>query len=170
MTDPGERDAAEDWTELVARARERIARDRERRESVEPPGPEADFLARYEHLVGELSELLSTIPELDVEPHGPSGMRVAFPPSDREVRVTALEDQGLVHFVFGHTTLGTLHRAEHHASRPFGEARPEVPRLARQLLDFLVEGIEPRWLSRRPAGPKASPDPAPDGPLELPLD
>ena len=64
---------------------------------------------------------------------------------------TALEDQALVHFVFGHTTLGTLHRAEHHAARPFGDGPPDVPRLLRQILSFLIEGVEPRWLTRRAA-------------------
>lgn len=171
MTEPGDRDAAEDWSELVARARERIAEHNARRERAEPsPGPEADFLERYDHLVGELADLLSTIPELEVEPHGPSGLRVAFPPAIREVRITPLEEQGFVHFVFGHTTLGTLHRAEHHATRPFGDVRPDVPRLARQLLAFLVEGAEPRWLSNRPVEPRAAPEPTADGTLELPLD
>ncbi|MDX1661590.1 MAG: hypothetical protein R3326_07350, partial [Gemmatimonadota bacterium] len=49
----------------------------------------------------------------------------------------------------GHTTLGTLHRAEHHASRPFADHAPDLPRLARQLLNFLIEGHEPGWISRR---------------------
>ena len=45
--------------------------------------------------------------------------------TDREVRVTALEDQDLVHFVFGHTTLGTLHRAEHRDGGEEGEGEPD---------------------------------------------
>ncbi len=171
MADAGDRDGAEDWSELVARARERIAEQQARRERDAPtPGPEADFLARYEHLLEELSELLGAIPELEVEPRGSSGLRVAFPPTTREVRVTSLEEQGFVHFVFGHATLGTLHRAEHHATRPFGDARPDVPRLARQLLAFLIEGAEPRWLSKRPDETRSVRGASPEGTLELPLD
>jgi hypothetical protein len=106
------------------------------------------------------------------ELHGPTGLRIRFAPTDREVRVTALEDQDLVHFVFGHTTLGTLHRAEHHAARPFGDGPPDVPRLLRQILSFLIEGVEPRWLTRRPApGHEVRDDEDPKTEiLELPLE
>lgn len=165
-------DAASDWSEVVARARERIAEEKARREreGAPSPGPEATFLERYEHLLDELVGLLSAIPELEIEPHGPRGARIGFPATDREVRVTPLEEQRFVHFVFGHATLGTLHRAEHHAARPFGEGPPDVPRLARQLLGFLVEGAEPRWLTQRPAEPPEPRKPGPGETLELPLD
>lgn len=173
MVEPEDREVPADWSEFVVRARERIAEQKAQRErdgGAPSPGPEAGFLERYDHLVAELSDLLAAIPELEIEPHGPSGLRIGFPPTHREVRVTALEEQGFVHFVFGHATLGTLHRAEHHATRPFGDARPDVPRLARQVLAFLIEGVEPRWLTHRPAEPPTAREPGPDETLELPLD
>ncbi|CAN5164922.1 hypothetical protein BH18GEM1_BH18GEM1_20550 [soil metagenome] len=163
-----------DWKEFVAEARERIARKVERAEEARAaaPGADAGFTERYRHLLGEIGDLLEAIPEVLQEPHGPSGLRIHFAPTEREVRITPLEDQGLVHFVFGHTTLGTLHRAEHHASRPFGDGPPDAARLVRQLLAFLIEGAEPRWLTHRP--PPDSPavretDPG-SAVLELPLD
>jgi hypothetical protein len=114
---------------------------------------------------------LEELPQVEHEPHGPAGLRIRFAPADREVRLTPLEDQSLVHFVFGHTTLGTLHRAEHHAARPFGEGPPDVPRLLRQILSFLIEGVEPRWLTHRPAPEATSRGETPITEiLELPLD
>lgn len=141
-----------------------------------PVDPGASFRERYDHLVDELAAVIEEIPELEVEPQGTDGLRVRFPPTDREVRITPLEEQSFVHFVFGHATVGTLHRAEHHASRPFADAPPDVPRLARQLLDFLIEGTEPRWLSQRPEPteererPRPRSEEEPDGTLELPLE
>lgn len=171
-----------DWQALIADARERIAARKARLEEerlAETPGADAGFRERYDHLLEELGQLLAEIPELEVEPHGPDGLRVRFPPTDREVRITPLDEQQFVHFVFGHTTLGTLHRAEHHASRPFGDASPDLPRLARQLLNFLIEGREPGWISqrsgagrdarRRSERPDAA-ESAEDEELELPLD
>lgn len=137
-------------------------------------GSSAGFLERYDRLLAEISELLEAIPEVQQESQGPSGLRVRVADSDREVRITPLEEQALVHFVFGHSTLGTLHRAEHHASRPFGDRPPDTVKLIRQILAFLTEGAEPRWLTRRPppAGSgvrETDESPALDE-LELPLD
>lgn len=163
-----------DWKAFVAEARERIAarQSRLREAGISAPGAEAAFSERFDSLVRDLADLLEEIPEVDREPHGTAGIRIHFAPTTREVRITPLEEQGLVHFVFGHATLGTLHRAEHHASRAFGEGPPDVPRLLRQILLFLIEGIEPRWLTERPAeGPSGGRDAADgDSVLELPLD
>jgi hypothetical protein len=162
-----------DWESVVARARERIADRQARREAMGIAYPEdgAAFPERYDHLVGEMADLLEEIPEIEVERLGTSGLKIRFPPTEREVRVTPLEEQALVHFVFAHTTLGTLHRSEHHASRPFGQLRPDAPRLLRQILNFLIEGLEPRWLSQRPSEPRAAREGSPEGEvLELPLD
>lgn len=174
MSPPADSPSASDWAAFVAEARGRIARRQERRQEggQRGPGAEASFGDRYTHLVRELADLLEELPEIERDPHGPAGLRMRFAPTDREVRITALEDQSLVHFVFGHATLGTLHRAEHHASRPFGDGPPDAERLLRQILAFLLEGAEPRWLSRRPAGDssavrESSPESAV---LELPLD
>jgi len=162
-----------DWQAIVARSRERIADKKARLDALglPVPGDGASFPERYDHLVREIGDLLEEIPEIETEPLGTSGLRIRFAPTEREVRVTPLEEQGLVHFVFAHTTLGTLHRAEHHASRPFGGVRPDVPKLLRQLLNFLIEGIEPRWLEHRTREPKVRE--GTDGEsvvLELPLD
>jgi len=164
--------SGDDWSDFVGEVRERIAARQERAGELPPgPGDEAEFEARYEHLVRELVDLLEEVPEIEVEPHGPSGVRLRFPPTDREVRITSLDAQRFVHFVFSHATLGTLHRAEHHASRPFGDRSPDVPRLLRQILRFLVEGAEPKWLTKRSDPPRpARENLAPDPELELPLD
>ncbi|MGH7550041.1 MAG: hypothetical protein ACREK3_04720 [Gemmatimonadota bacterium] len=172
MNPPSELDFSEEWKEILEQAREKIADRLARDERAHPEGgAEADFRGHYDRLLEDLRGFLEEIPQVEHEPHGPTGLRIRFDPTDREVRMTALEDQALVHFVFGHTTLGTLHRAEHHAARPFGDRPPDVPRLLRQILSFLIEGIEPRWLTHRPA--PESPDheggPAPEV-LELPLD
>ena len=163
-----------DWEAFVTRARERIADRQARREAMglPYPGDGAAFPERYEHLVQEMADLLEELPEIEVESLGTAGLRIRFPPTEREVRVTPLEEQALVHFVFAHTTLGTLHRAEHHASRPFGQVRPDAPRLLRQILNFLIEGMEPRWLSQRPpTEPRVTREGTPEGEvLELPLD
>lgn len=162
----------DDWSDFVAEVRERIAERRERADELPAgPGDEAGFRMRYDHLVRELVDLLEEVPEVDVERHGPSGVRLHFAPTDREVRITSLEDQRLVHFVFSHATLGTLHRAEHHASRPFGDRAPDVPRLLRHVVRFLVEGVEPKWLTKRPETTRqARESPTSDEELELPLD
>ncbi len=172
MNPPSEREFSEEWKEILERAREKIATRQERAARAIPGGdPGAFFRDRYDRLLDDLRGFLEELPQVEHEPHGPAGLRIHFAPTDREVRMTALEDQALVHFVFGHTTLGTLHRAEHHAARPFGDRQPDVPRLLRQILAFLIEGVEPRWLTHRPA-----PEPtdreegsAPEV-LELPLD
>lgn len=160
MNPPDSADPDRDWQALVAEAKERIAARKARLEEerlVETPGADAGFRERYDHLLDELNQLLVEIPELEVEPHGPDGLRVRFPPTDREVRITPLDEQQFVHFVFGHTTLGTLHRAEHHASRPFADQPPDLPRLARQLLNFLIEGHEPGWITHRAGAVRESP-------------
>lgn len=161
-----------EWQEIVARARERIAEKQARREAMglPVPGDGAGFSERYEHLVQEMEDLLEEIPEIDTESLGTSGLRMRFGPTEREIRVTPLDDQGLVHFVFAHTTMGTLHRAEHHASRPFGAVRPDVPKLLRQLLNFLIEGIEPRWLVQKPPPAEPTVREGTSPVLELPLD
>ena len=155
---------------LVRELRERVSTREERRETSHPP-IDASFQERYEHMLAELVDVLERIPEIETEPIGSSGLKLRYEPTEREVRITALEEQGFVHFVFGHATLGTLHRAEHHASHPFGETPPDVPRLVRQLIGFLVEGAEPRWLTERPepGAPATRADTRGDTTLELPL-
>jgi hypothetical protein len=161
-----------DWEAFVARARERIADKQARREAmgVPYPGDGASFTERYDYLVQEMADLLEEIPEVEVESRGTAGLRIFFSPTEREVRVTPLEEQALIHFVFAHTTLGTLHRAEHHASRAFGQSRPDAPKLLRQILNFLIEGIEPRWLRQRPPETGVREGTTADEVLELPLD
>jgi hypothetical protein len=144
-TDPIE---PSDRAALVRELRERVTAREERKGPA--PAADASFQERYDDLLAEIVDVLGRIPEIETEPIGTTGVRLRYEPTEREVRITALEEQSFVHFVFGHATLGTLHRAEHHASHPFGEASPDVPRLVRQLIGFLVEGIEPRWLSERP--------------------
>lgn len=173
MIPPEEAGPESDWSDFVSEARRKIAARKEELEATgrDEPGPDATFPERYDHLVGELVAMLDPLAELEVEPHGERGLRIRFPPTDREVRITSLEEQGFVHFVFGHATLGTLHRAEHHATRPFADRPPDLPKLARQLLAFLTDGLEPRWLTHRPPE-----EPAPrqerdrDDELELPLE
>ncbi len=161
-----------EWESVVARARERISDKQARREAMglPVPGDGASFDERYDHLVKEMDDLLEEIPEIETESLGTSGLKIRFSPTEREVRVTPLDEQALVHFVFAHTTLGTLHRAEHHASRPFGAARPDVPKLLRQILNFLIEGIEPRWLVQRPPAEPRVREGGDSPVLELPLD
>jgi hypothetical protein len=167
-TDPGD---ASERAALVRELRERVSARAESRDPVRPTAG-ASFQERYEHLIEEIVDVLSQIPEIETEPIGTTGVRLGYAPTEREVRITALEEQGFVHFVFGHATLGTLHRAEHHASRPFGDHPPDVPRLVRQLIGFLVEGAEPRWLSERPepGSPAQRADRSGGETLELPLD
>lgn len=171
MTTPAESEPSPDRAALVRELRERISSREARREAAHPTA-EASFQERYDDLLGELVDILGRIPEIETETIGSAGIRLAYPPTEREVRITALEEQGYVHFVFGHATLGTLHRAEHHASHPFGEAPPDVSRLVHQLIGFLIEGMEPRWLSERPepGTPAARADRSPDETLELPLE
>lgn len=170
MLDPPDSDPAAERAALVRELRERVAAREERREAAHPPA-DASFQERYDHLLRELVDVFDRIPEIETEPIGSAGIRLSYEPTEREVRITALEEQGFVHFVFGHATLGTLHRAEHHASHPFGDTPPDVARLVRQLIGFLVEGIEPRWLSERPEPDSpASRAERPGGEtLELPL-
>ena len=149
MAPPIDPEDRSDRAALVRELRERVTAREERRDAVRPAA-DASFQERYDHLLGDLVDVLGQIPEIETEPIGTTGLKLAYEPTEREVRITALEEQGFVHFVFGHATLGTLHRAEHHASRPFGDAPPDVSRLVRQLIGFLVEGAEPRWLSERP--------------------
>ena len=138
-----------DRAALVRELRERVSAREERRDVAHPP-VDASFQERYDHLLAEIVDVLGRIPEIETEAIGTAGLKLRYEPTEREVRITALEEQGFVHFVFGHATLGTLHRAEHHASHPFGDTPPDVARLVRQLIGFLVEGAEPRWLSERP--------------------
>lgn len=171
MNPPSERDFSEEWKEVLEQTRAKIAERQELAEQTpegEPSG--AGFQDRYDRLLEDLRGFLEELPQIGHEPHGPKGLRIHFAPTDREVRMTALEDQAMVHFVFGHMTLGTLHRAEHHAARPFGDRPPDVPRLLRQILSFLIEGVEPRWLTHRTVPDSTDREgPAPEV-LELPLD
>lgn len=168
-TDPPEEPS--ERAALVRELRERVSAREERKDATHPT-TDASFQERYDHLLGELVEVLGQIPEIETEPLGTTGVRLGYEPTEREVRITALEEQGFVHFVFGHATLGTLHRAEHHASRPFGDSPPDVPRLVRQLIGFLVEGAEPRWLTERPEPDSSAmrAERAAGETLELPLD
>lgn len=149
MSSPTDPEPPFDRAALVRELRERVSAREERREAAHPAA-DASFQERYDHLLGELVDVLGRIPEIETEPIGTAGIKLSYAPTEREVRLTPLEEQGFVHFVFGHATLGTLHRAEHHASHPFGDTPPDVSRLVRQLIGFLVEGIEPRWLTERP--------------------
>lgn len=169
MVPPADAEPTPEWQAIIQAAREKIAARKARleEEGFVTPGAEASFHDRYEHLLEEITQLLEDIPEVEMEPHGP-GARIRFPPTDREIRITPLEEQRLIHLVFGHQTLGTLHRAEHHASRPFGDRPPKVTLLLRQILTFLIEGTEPRWLTRR--GKPPHPPEAEEGTLELPLE
>jgi hypothetical protein len=170
MIGPPDAGSAEERRALLAEIRDRVEAHAEKRSTPEGPGPDADFKPRYDHLVGDLDVLLEAVPEVKHEPHGPAGMRIAFSSTEREVRITPLEDQELVHFVFGHAALAG--RAEHHASRPFGDAPPNIPKLAGQILAFLITGAEPKWLTHRPpADSSVVKEPGADSEiLELPLD
>ena len=170
MSDRADSDPSSERAALVRELRERVAAREERREAAHPAA-DASFQERYDHLLRELVDVFDRIPEIETEPIGSAGIRLSYEPTEREVRITALEEQGFVHFVFGHATLGTLHRAEHHASHPFGDTPPDVARLVRQLIGFLVEGIEPRWLSERPEpdSPASRAERSGGETLELPL-
>jgi hypothetical protein len=170
MSPPTDPESPSDRAALVRELRERVSSREQRREAAHP-AIDASFEERYDHLLGELVDVLGRIPEIETEPIGTSGIKLSYEPTEREVRITALEEQGFVHFVFGHATLGTLHRAEHHASHPFGETPPDVSRLVRQLIGFLVEGIEPRWLTERPEpdSPATRAERPGEETLELPL-
>lgn len=170
MVPPTDPPDPSDRAALVRELRERVSA-REERKGAAQPTADASFQERYDHLLSEIVDVLGRIPEIETEPIGTTGVKLRYEPTEREVRITALEEQSFVHFVFGHATLGTLHRAEHHASHPFGETSPDVPRLVRQLIGFLVEGIEPRWLTERPEPESpASRAERPDAEtLELPL-
>jgi hypothetical protein len=148
MMGPPDAGSAEERRALLSEILDRVETDAEKRSIPDGPGPGADFKPRYDHLVGGLEVALDAVPEVEHDPKGPSGMRIAFPTTEREVRITPLEDQELVHFVFGHAALAG--RAEHHASRPFGDVLPNIPKLAAQILAFLIVGDEPKWLTHRP--------------------
>jgi hypothetical protein len=149
MVSPQDAGSAEERRALLGEILDRVETAAEERSIPEGPAPSADFKPRYDHLVGGLELILGVVPEVEHEPLGSSGMRIAFPATEREVRITPLEDQELVHFVFSHAALAG--RAEHHASRPFGDVRPNTPKLAAQILAFLIVGDEPKWLTHRPS-------------------
>jgi hypothetical protein len=148
MASPPDAGSAEERRALLGEILDRVETDAEERSIPEGPGPGAEFKPRYDHLVGSLELVLESVPEVEHEPLGSSGTRIAYPATEREVRITPLEDQELVHFVFGHAALAG--RAEHHASRPFGDVLPNIPKLAAQILAFLIVGDEPKWLTHRP--------------------
>lgn len=155
--------------ELLAAVMERVEAHDRTRERPAPPPTEADFDDRYEHLVHELRDLLGVIEEVERHALGRLGIRFSLAEADREVRITSLEDQERVHFVFGHPALGR--RAEHHASRPFGDRTPDVLKLAEQVLAFLITGTEPRWAIHRTARSSRPHQRVEEDPvLELPLD
>jgi hypothetical protein len=169
MVSPADAEPTPEWQAIIGTARDKIAAKKARLEDEGfiTPGAEASFHDRYTHLLEEITHLLEEVPEVEMDLHDP-GARIRFSPTDREVRITPLEEQRLIHLVFGHATLGTLHRAEHHASRPFGDRPPNVALLLRQILNFLIEGVEPGWLTRR--GKHPHPPEAEGGTLELPLE
>lgn len=155
--------------ELLATITERVEEHDRTRERLPSPPAGAGFDERYEHLLHELRTLLDVVDEIDRDALGRSGVRYTLPEVEREVRITSLEEQELVHFVFGHAALGR--RAEHHASRPFGDRAPDILKLADQILAFLIHGREPRWAVHRTARTSRSSSRVADDPvLELPLD
>lgn len=170
-----------DRESFIEAARDRIA---EKRARLLPVGsaPEDDraFEEKYHYLVEGLRRTFDAIgePGLEVETFGSSGLRIAFrlndpqegtPIVDREIRISRIDATEEVHLVFS-----SFQRAERHASFPL--SRPDLPRVEAGFIDFLVEGIEPAWVSRRKR-PATREDEAAagaqepvQGTLELPLE
>ncbi|HEY7529221.1 MAG TPA: hypothetical protein VIC56_00935 [Gemmatimonadota bacterium] len=152
---------------FVEGVRRRFAEKRARlAPAPEPPGSDDHFEEKYRYLADGLRRTFEAVgePGLEVDTFGSSGLRIAFrvldphhgdsPVVDREVRISRVDATGEVHLVFS-----SWQRAERHAT--FKLARPQLPRLEAALVDFLVEGIEPRWLDprrRRRSGDRGAPD------------
>jgi hypothetical protein len=182
-------DSPKEREQFVAGVRERIAEKRARL-APHPAAPESElqFEEKYRYLVEGLRRTFEAVgePGLEVETFGSSGLRVAFrvadrerddaPLIEREIRVSRVDATEEVHLVFS-----SFQRAERHAT--FKLTRPHLPRVEAAFVDFLVEGIEPLWLTRRRRKPAAGeregapgPDAEVDGEdsaqqtLELPFD
>lgn len=152
-----------DREQFIAGVRERIAEKRRRlAPPPEAPGSDREFEEKYHYLVDGLRRTFEAVdePGLEVEPFGSSGLRIAFrvqdhqrddaPIVDREIRVSRVDATEEVHLVFS-----SFQRAERHAT--FKLTRPRLPRVEAAFVDFLVEGIEPSWLTRR-RHPEAEPE------------
>ena len=140
---------------FIAGVRRRFAEKRARlAPHPDAPGSDDHFEEKYRYLVNGLRRTFEEVrePGLEVETFGSSGLRIAFrvldpqygdsPVVDREVRISRVDATEEVHLVFS-----SWQRAERHAT--FKLARPRLPSLEAALVDFLVEGIEPRWLDHR---------------------
>jgi hypothetical protein len=140
---------------FVEGVRRRFAEKRARlAPAPDPPSPDHHFEEKYRYLVEGLRRTFDAVgePGLEVDTFGSSGLRIAFrvldpqhddsPVVDREVRISRVDATGEVHLVFS-----SWQRAERHAT--FRLERPQLQRLEAALVDFLVEGIEPRWLDPR---------------------
>ena len=152
---------------FVAGVRRRFAEKRTRlAPDPEAPGSDHHFEEKYRYLADGLRRTFEAVgePGLEVDTFGSSGLRIAFrvldsqhgdsPVVDREVRISRVDATEEVHLVFS-----SWQRAERHAT--FKLARPQLARLETALVDFLVEGIEPRWMDprrRRRAAPRGGPD------------
>lgn len=144
-----------DRERFIAGVRQRIAEKRSRLAShPDAPGSEREFAEKYRYLVEGLRRVFEEVgePGLEVEPFGASGLRISFrvadsqpddlPIVDREIRVSRVDATEEVHLVFS-----SFQKAERHAT--FKLTRTHLPRVEAAFVDFLVEGIEPPWLTRR---------------------
>ena len=145
-----------DREQFIAGVRERLAEKRARlAPHPEGPGSDEDFERKYRFLVEGLRRTFEAVgePGLEVEAFGSSGLRISFrvfdplrddaPVVEREIRVSRVDATEEVHLVFS-----AFQRAERHAT--FKLTRPRLRQVEAAFVDFLVEGIEPRWLSRPP--------------------
>jgi hypothetical protein len=142
---------------FIASVRQRVAEKRSRLAAhPESPDSEREFGEKYRYLVEGLQRTFEAVnePGLEVEPFGSSGLRIGFrltdpqrdedlPIVDREIRVSRVDATEEVHLVFG-----SFQKAERHAT--FKLTRPNLPRVEAAFVDFLIEGVEPPWLARRP--------------------
>lgn len=144
-----------DREQFVAGVRKRIAEKRARlAPRLETPEAERQFEEKYRFLVEGLRRTFEAVgePGLEIETFGSSGLKISFrvfdpqhedaPVIDREIRVSRVDATEEVHLVFS-----SYQRAERHAT--FKLSRPHLPRVEAAFEDFLIEGIEPAWLSRR---------------------
>ncbi len=174
-----------DREQFIAEVRERLAEKRRRVAAPpEAPGADEEFEAKYRYLVEGLRRIFEEIdePGLEVEDFGSSGLRISFllpDPSrhdaalvEREIRISRVDATGEVHLVFS-----SFQRAERHAT--FKLTRPRLAGIEAAFVEFLIEGREPGWVSRRRrAGGSAAghdddaggPEAEGQGELELPFD
>jgi len=145
----------QDRERFIAGVRQRIADKRTRLAShPDAPDSEREFTEKYRYLVEGLARTFEAVgePGLEVASFGPSGLRISFrvadldrdelPIVDREIRVSRVDATEEVHLVFS-----SFQKAERHAT--FRLTRPNLPRVEAAFVDFLVEGTEPSWLTRR---------------------